>query len=313
MSFQQKQQQARAFSSSPVAAIRPQKALSLEATRRPQAHELQKYDSTSLVQRLPEFDLTGKVILITGGVGGVGIQQSEALMEAGAIVYALDRVDDAQLPAEYYRLKDRGASELHTTFGYRQADVRNPTQLHDITRQIADKHSRLDGIIAAAGINRIAPALRHSQHAFDEVMSINVTGAFLCAQAAAEQMVRFGNGGSIVLIASMSGTIANKGMACAAYNSSKAAVLQLARSLAMEWGPYGIRINTISPGYIETAMVDVMLKDDPKRAKTWPRDNMLGRLSRPEEYRGAAVFLLSDASSYMTGSDLIMDGGHHSW
>lgn len=87
----------------------------------------------------------------------------------------------------------------------------------------------------------------------------------------------------------------------------------MARSLAMEWGPYGIRVNTISPGYIVTPMVTVLFEEDPERAVMWPQHNMLGRLSKPEEYRGAAVFLLSDASSYMTGSDLIMDGGHHSW
>ena len=81
----------------------------------------------------------------------------------------------------------------------------------------------------------------------------------------------------------------------------------------MEWGPYNIRVNTISPGYIVTPMVTVLLEQNPERAVNWPKDNMLGRLSRPQEYRGAAVFLISDASSYMTGSDLIMDGGHRAW
>ena len=89
-------------------------------------------------------------------------------------------------------------------------DVRNPKELHEIVEKIADKHGRMDGMIAAAGINREIPALGHTMEDFEEVMSINVTGVFLCAQAAAQQMIKFGNGGSIVLIASMSGTIANK-------------------------------------------------------------------------------------------------------
>lgn len=90
-------------------------------------------------------------------------------------------------------------------------------------------------------------------------------------------------------------------------------MLQLARNLAMEWGPYNIRVNTISPGYIVTAMVEKLFVEFPERREEWPKHNMLGRLSTPNEYRGAAVFLLSDASSFMTGSDLRMDGGHAAW
>ena len=102
-------------------------------------------------------------------------------------------------------------------------------------------------------------------------------------------------------------------MICPAYNASKAGVVQLGRNLASEWGEYGIRVNTISPGYIVTAMVEKLFEDFPERKEQWPTENMLGRLSKPEEYRGAAVFLISDASSFMTGSDLRMDGGHAAW
>lgn len=104
-----------------------------------------------------------------------------------------------------------------------------------------------------------------------------------------------------------------KGLPCPAYNASKAAVLQLTRNLAMEWGPYNIRVNSLSPGYILTSMVTDLFEEYPERASEWPRQNMLGRLSRPEEYRGAAVFLLSEASGFMTGGDLRVDGGHAAW
>lgn len=97
------------------------------------------------------------------------------------------------------------------------------------------------------------------------------------------------------------------------YNASKAGVIQLARSLAAEWGQYGIRVNTISPGYILTQMLLNLFDDYPERREQWPKENMLQRLSVPKEYRGAAVFLLSDASSFMTGSDLRIDGGHAAW
>ena len=103
------------------------------------------------------------------------------------------------------------------------------------------------------------------------------------------------------------------GLICPAYNASKAAVIQLARNLASEWGPHGIRVNTISPGYIVTAMVENLFKQYPERRRDWPTQNMLGKLSRPDEYRGAAVFLVSQASSFMTGADLKMDGGHSAW
>jgi NAD(P)-dependent dehydrogenase (short-subunit alcohol dehydrogenase family) len=102
-------------------------------------------------------------------------------------------------------------------------------------------------------------------------------------------------------------------LTCSAYNASKAGVLQLARNLASEWGQYNIRVNTISPGYIVTAMVEALFVDQPERKEQWPKENMLGRLSYPKEYRGAAVFLLSEASSFMTGADLRMDGGHAAW
>jgi NAD(P)-dependent dehydrogenase (short-subunit alcohol dehydrogenase family) len=97
------------------------------------------------------------------------------------------------------------------------------------------------------------------------------------------------------------------------YNASKAAVAQLARNLAAEWGPHSIRVNTISPGYIVTDMVEALFKTHPERRTEWASHNMLGRLSLPSEYRGAAVFLLSKASSFMTGSDLRIDGGHCAW
>lgn len=97
------------------------------------------------------------------------------------------------------------------------------------------------------------------------------------------------------------------------YNPSKAAVVQLAKNLAMEWGPSGIRVNTLSPGYIVTAMTEELFQRFPERREIWANDNMLKRLSMPREYRGAAVFLLSDASSFMTGGDLRIDGGHTAW
>lgn len=126
-------------------------------------------------------------------------------------------------------------------------------------------------------------------------------------------MLRDGKGGSILLIASMSASIVNRGLTMAPYNASKAAVVQLGRSLAAEWGKGGVRVNSLSPGYITTAMVERLFEKEPERRAEWEGQNMLGRLSSPEEFRGAAVFFMSEASSFMTGSEMVVDGGHSVW
>ncbi|CAI7619245.1 unnamed protein product [Penicillium viridicatum] len=260
--------------------------------------------------RMPEFSLTGKVVLVSGAARGLGLVQAEALLEAGAKVYALDRLEE---PAPEFELIQQRAKELGTTLHYRRIDVRDTELLNSVIETIANEEGRMDGLVAAAGIQQETPALEYSAKDSNTMFEVNVTGVFMTSQAVAKQMIRFGNGGSIAMIASMSGTVANRGLICPAYNASKAAVLQLARNLAAEWGTYNIRVNTISPGYIVTAMVEKLFAEFPERRDQWPKENMLGRLSRPEEYRGAAVFLLSDASSFMTGSDLRMDGGHAAW
>ncbi|KAL9117092.1 MAG: hypothetical protein Q9187_006377 [Circinaria calcarea] len=262
-------------------------------------------------KRMPEFNLTDKVVLVSGAARGLGLIQAEALLEAGAIVYALDRLPEPS--PDFYRVQKRAAEELGTTFSYRQIDVRDVEGLNKVVRDIGKEHGRMDGLIAAAGIQQETPALDYTAKDANMMFEVNITGVFMTAQAVAKQMIQFGNGGSIVLIASMSGTIANRGLVCPAYNASKSAVTQLARNLASEWGEYGIRVNTISPGYIVTAMVEELFKLYPERRTEWPKQNMLGRLSKPQEYRGAAVFLISDGSSFMTGADLRSDGGHAAW
>ncbi|KAI9042615.1 putative short chain dehydrogenase [Aspergillus affinis] len=287
--------------------------------------------------RMPEFSLAGKVVCVSGAARGLGLTQAEALLEAGAKVYALDRLEepvsvtptyqpDGESPRqldlcnppvkespEFYEIQKRAREDLGTELNYRRIDVRDTELLNSVVESIADTESRLDGLVAAAGIQQETPALEYTSKDANTMFEVNVTGVFMTAQAVAKQMIRFGNGGSIALIASMSGTVANRGLICPAYNASKAAVLQLSRNLAMEWGPYNIRVNTISPGYIVTAMVEKLFIEYPERRDQWPKENMLGRLSTPNEYRGAAVFLLSDASTFMTGSDLRMDGGHAAW
>lgn len=262
-------------------------------------------------KRFGEFDMEGRVYAITGGGRGLGLSMAEALIEAGAKVYCLDRLD-TPCP-DFMIAKDKAENEYGGILEYIRIDVRNNVEVNNTMAAIAAQHQRLDGLVAAAGINHLQSALEHSEQALEDVMSINYNGVFNSATAAARQMFNYQQKGSILLVASMSGLIANKGMTSPVYNSSKAAVIQLARSLAMEWGRHDIRVNSLCPGHIITPMVDEVFKQNPAARATWEAENMLGRLAMPEEFRGAALFCLSDASSFMTGSTLLIDGGHTAW
>ncbi|KAK4170359.1 hypothetical protein QBC43DRAFT_4513 [Cladorrhinum sp. PSN259] len=258
------------------------------------------------------FSLESRVILISGGARGVGLTQASALLQAGAKVHALDILQDPSGdPNSDFSIVKKTYPSASLT--YHQVDTRDQQTLNAVVSGIAKQEGRLDGLIAAAGIQQETPALEYTKDDSDRMLSVNVTGVLLTAQAVAREMVKREKGGSIVLIGSMSGTVANRGLICPVYNASKAGVIQLARNLASEWGQYGIRVNTLSPGYIVTAMTAGLFDAFPERRKAWPDANMLGRLSYPEEYQGAAIFLLSDASSFMTGADLRIDGGHCAW
>ena len=159
-------------------------------------------------KRLPEFNLTDKVVLVSGAAQGLGLTQAEALLEAGATVYAVDR--RSKPSPDFYRVQRRAAEELGNTFHYRQVDVRDVQALNDIVESIGHDRGRLDGLIAAAGIQQETPALEYTAKDANMIFEVNITGVFMTAQAVAKQMIKFGNGGSIAIIASMSAHAANR-------------------------------------------------------------------------------------------------------
>ncbi|KAK8072368.1 short-chain dehydrogenase [Apiospora saccharicola] len=292
-------------------AVATQFSKTFHSTPAPQTVDPIKHSPKAL---LPEFSLKNKVIIVSGGAQGLGLVQTEALLEAGAKVHVFDRQAPPPAGSKYDAVVKRAVGELETTLTYHQIDVRlGAGDINRVTQDIADEHGRIDGLIAAAGIQQETPALEYTAEDSDRMLGINITGVLMTAQAVARQMVRLKQEGSLVFIASMSGTVANRGLICPVYNASKAGVIQLGRNLASEWGQHGIRVNTISPGYIVTDMVKALFEKFPEREVEWPKQNMLGKLSKPEDYRGAAVFLLSDASRFMTGADLRIDGGHAAW
>jgi len=159
------------------------------------------------------------------------------------------------------------------------------------------------------GIIYIKDAIEQSAAEFKKPLEVNVLGHFICSRTFARHAKKLKTPGSIVMVASMSAHICNQGLASIGMNSSKAAICQMARSMACEWGGMKIRVNTLSPGYIASPLPKERYDKDPEALKVIEQQNPLGRISTPEEYRGAVVSMLSDASSFMTGSDLIIDGG----
>lgn len=182
-------------------------SVSIETTQVPTAPMTSQPVLLGQQARMPEFSLAGKVVLVSGAGRGLGLTQSEALLEAGAKVYALDRLEEPA--SEFFELQAR-AKELGTELQYRRIDVRDTELLNSVIEGIAQAEGRMDGLVAAAGIQQETPALEYSAKDSNTMFEVNVTGVFMTAQAVAKQMIRFGNGGSIAMIASMSGTIANR-------------------------------------------------------------------------------------------------------
>lgn len=194
---------------------------------------------------LREFSLLDKVFAVTGAARGLGLVLAEALIESGAKVVALDRLPEKDQAVEF-NIVSQKAKDLGSLLEYHKIDVTDVGLVQDTFADIAARHGRLDGLVAAAGIQQETPALDFEPNDFRRILDVNVVGVFTTAQAAAKTMIDSGKPGSIVLIASMSSVVANRDLLCCGYNASKAAVAQLARNLAAEWGQYNIRVNCIS-------------------------------------------------------------------
>lgn len=260
-----------------------------------------------------EFSLEGKTAVVTGGNRGLGLEMALAFVEAGAHVYVIDQAPE---PCEDFKRVAEHCHMLNRQIEFITADVTNSDQMNEAMRYI-EKDSRtrsLDICVANAGIMQTHPAIDYPADEFRKVMEVNTTGVFITAQAAARVMrQRPDLTGSIILTASMSGTVVNRDQEWTAYNTSKSAVLQLGRNLAAEWGPYGIRVNTLSPGYFRTNLVADQLDSNPELLQRWSEANPMGRIGYPHELRGVVVWLASNASSFCNGADIIVSGGHTIW
>jgi len=261
-----------------------------------------------------EFALTDRVGIVSGGNRGLGLEMALALCEAGArVVYCFDLPEK---PSEEWKVAKDYVQKLQngSRLEYVSIDVRDQKAMWEKAEEIGDREGRMDVCVAAAGILKShTDCLTYPAKQFQEVLDVNTNGVLYTAQAAGQQMRRYGNGGSIILVASMSGSITNKDHAWVSYNTSKSAVLQMARSMACELGPEDIRVNTLSPGHIYTSMTAAYLDSQPHLLEKWSKLNPMGRIGRPDELRGVIAWLASDASSFCTGSDILVSGGHHAW
>ena len=252
---------------------------------------------------LDSFDLSGKVAVVTGGNTGLGEAFAKALAEVGAGI---------ALAARTRERSEAVASEIKALGGEAIAvdlDVREPSQVERMLGEVTEHIGPVDVLVNNAGVCYHRPAVEVPHGEWLNTFDVNVHGLWYCAQTVGRQMIERG-GGTIVNIGSISAMIVNRPQWQPAYNTSKAAVHQLTKSLAAEWAPYNVRVNALAPGYVKTAMAQV---DSPEFRRYWVEDAPMQRYALPEELGPSLIYLASDASSFMTGSVLVVDGGYTLW
>lgn len=251
------------------------------------------------------FDLSGRVALITGGSRGLGKVMAEGLAEAGASVVISARRQQWLAPTAA-ELVSRGFPCLALA-----ADVTQPGQVAALLTATLDRFGRLDILVNNAGLSWGAPAEEMPLERWRAVLEVNATGTFLVSQAAGRYMLERG-AGKIINIASLAGLVGTPAelLSAVGYSASKGAVIALTRDLAVKWAPRGVTVNAIAPGFFPTRMTEAVLRRSEQQIVA---GIPLGRLGRPDDLKGLAVFLASAASDYLTGQIIALDGGATAW
>lgn len=249
---------------------------------------------------LDRFSMAGRTSVVTGSTRGLGRAFARALAEAGSNIVVVGRDRDAAAEVEA-ELSELGVGVLTVI-----ADVTQRADIERLLAETVERFGRADVLVNNAGACIHKPALEVTDSDWRDVMNVNLDGLWIASQVFGRHLIEQG-GGSIVNVGSMSASIVNRPQWQPAYNASKAAVHHLTRSLAAEWAPMNVRVNAIAPGYMHTDMSPI---DDPAFHRYWIEDAPQQRAGEPDELGPAMVFLASDASSFMTGSVLTIDGGY---
>jgi NAD(P)-dependent dehydrogenase (short-subunit alcohol dehydrogenase family) len=257
---------------------------------------------------LDRFKLDGKTALVTGGGQGIGKAYCFALGEAGAKVAVVD-INPKVAEETAHALAEKGIEAIAVI-----TDVTKEDDVQKMVKTVVDKWGFLTIGVNNAGMGAWRDALLQDFAEWRKILSLNLDSVFLCARTEAKEMIQRGYG-KIINTASMSAHISNTPQNQCAYNSSKAGVLHLTRSLAAEWASKNIKVNSISPGYTKTALVDDLLKtpEGLTMLPKWMEKVPMGRMAEVEDLQGALVYLASEASDYATGTDIIIDGGYCCW
>ena len=249
-------------------------------------------------------DLAGKVAVVTGGARGLGLSMARALARHGVHVGLVDLLDDVHASAAAL------ADDLNVESVGTIADV---TSADDVAAAFAHISETLGSpalLVNAAGVTVGDDSLEVTAESWRRVIDINLTGTFLCCQALGRACRDDGHGGAIVNVSSMSGRVVNVPQHQVSYNASKAAVDQLTKSLAVEWAELGVRVNAVAPGYFLSDMTREFTEANPELAEQWRGMIPAGRMGEPRDLDGLVVFLCSDASSYVMGQSILIDGAY---
>jgi len=252
-----------------------------------------------------KFSLEGQVGIVTGGGQGLGKVFCLAYADAGAdVVVAEIDPDTGEQTAEEVRAMGRRALAVET-------DVRQPESIRNMLQAALAELGKVDFLMNNAGIVKWGQAEEISETDWREVIEVNLNGLFFCCQEVGRHMIER-KSGRIINIASMSGLVVNIPQPQTSYNASKAAVIHLTKSLAAEWAPHNVRVNAIAPGYMGTEMAKPFF-EDPQYGGVWMNATPMKRPGEPEELGPLAVFLAAEASSFMTGTVVVIDGGYTVW
>jgi gluconate 5-dehydrogenase len=248
------------------------------------------------------FDLRGRVAIVTGGSRGLGLAIARALGEAGAAVAISARREQWLGPA-----RDELTAAGLTVYAA-LCDVSQPEQVEQFVAAVAERFGRLDILVNNAGVSWGTPALEMPLDRWRQVLETNLTGAFLMCQAVGRRLVAAGRGGRVLNVASIAGLVGTDPeiMDAIGYTASKGALIALTRDLAVKWARHGITVNAIAPSFIETRMAEPIIR---RHADAIRQAVPLGRIGTPDDVKGVALFLCSDAAAYITGQIIAVDGG----